>query len=39
MEVKERARNREVPMRSVSKSWEGAVWSRFRSGGGNISQL
>lgn len=39
MEVKESARKCEVPMRSVSKSWEGAVCSRFRSGGRNISQL
>ena len=39
MEVKEKARECEVPMRSVSQSWEGAVWSRFGSGGGNISQL
>ena len=39
MEVKESAREWEVSMSSVSQSWEGAVWSRFGSGGGIISQL
>ena len=39
MEVKEIARKCTVSMSSVSKCWEGAVCSRFRSGGGNISQV